>query len=47
MKLVNRERIDGTNVTIGLRVYYKDKRAKAGRRYSAEYRDLDGKQVCR
>ena len=61
MKLVNRERVDGTQITIGLRAYYinkaqrlkipNDKNKKAKFRtsgcYAAEYRDLDGKQVCR
>jgi len=61
MKLVNRERVDGTRITIGLRAYYtnksqrpktpndKDKKDKfrTSRSYAAEYRDLDGKQVCR
>jgi integrase len=61
MKLINRERIDGTQITIGIRAYYKDKKQrpdlqndkekkskyKASGCYAAEYRDLDGKQVCR
>ena len=61
MKLVNRERVDGTQVTIGVRAYYIDKvqrqkiqndkskedKYRASCCYAAEYRDLDGKQVCR
>ena len=37
MKLVNRERVDGTNITIGKRVYYRNKKANTARGYSAEY----------
>ena len=44
MKLANRERVDGTNITIGHRVYYKGSKAKISKRYAAEYRGLDGKQ---
>jgi len=47
MKLEERERIDGTSVTMGRRVYYSDGKRKVSRRYAAEYRDLDGVQVCR
>jgi len=47
MKLEERERIDGTSVTIGRRVYYSDGKRKVSRRYAAEYRDLDGVQICR
>jgi len=47
MKLANRERVDGTRVTIGRRVYYVDGKAKISPRYTAEYRDLDGRQVSR
>jgi len=47
MKLTDRERVDGTNVTIGHRVYYQSKDPKTSKCYAAEYRDLDGKQVCR
>lgn len=46
MKLADRERVDGTQVTIGRRVAYVKGQQKPGRRYSAEYRDADGKQVC-
>ncbi len=46
MKLMNRERVDGTPVTIGHRVRYRDGSRKASKRYSAEYRDETGKQVC-
>ncbi len=45
MKLIERERVDGTQVTIGQRVTYVGGVQKAGRRYAAEYRDADGKQV--
>jgi len=47
MKLEERERIDDTTVTIGRRVYYSDGKRKISRCYAAEYRDLDGKQICR
>jgi site-specific recombinase XerD len=47
MKLIDRERVDGTQVTIGHRVYYSNGKCKVSRRYAAEYRDLDGVQVCR
>jgi len=47
MKLENRERVDGTRVTIGRRVYYRNKKQKTSVCYAAEYRDIDGKQVCR
>ncbi len=46
MKLMNRERVDGTPVTIGQRVCYRNGRKQASKRYSAEYRDATGKQVC-
>ena len=46
MKMLNRERVDGTDITIGQRVYYKDGKEQASRKYSAEFRDLDGKQRC-
>ena len=46
MKLQDRERVDGTQVTIGHRVYYQAAQQQISRRYAAEYRDLDGKQVC-
>ncbi len=47
MKLEDRERVDGTSVTIGRRVYYQDSQREISRCYAAEYRDVDGKQVCR
>jgi integrase len=47
MKLEERERVDGTTVTIGRRVYYSDNNRKISCCYAAEYRDLDGKQICR
>jgi len=46
MKLVERERVDGTQVTIGRRVYYGGGTRRTSRRYAAEYRDLDRTQAC-
>ena len=46
MKLENRERIEGTEITIGKRVYYRHRQRHVSRRYAAEYRDDSGKQVC-
>ena len=46
MKLEDRERIEGTDITIGRRVYYKDGGAVISPRWAAEYRELTGKQVC-
>jgi len=45
--LNDREKVEGTQITIGRRVYYKNKIGNTSRRYAAEYRDLDGKQICR
>ncbi len=47
MKLVNRERIDGTQITLGKRVYYKDGKKVTAKSFSAEYTDHEGKQQCR
>jgi integrase len=47
MKLVNRERVDGTQITIGKRIYYKSGKKIVARKYSAEYTDHNGKQLCR
>jgi len=47
MKLVDRERVDGTQVTIGRRVYYRNREPEVSHRYAAEYCDLDGAQLCR
>jgi len=47
MKLMDRERVDGTEVTIGRRVYYRNRQPETSSRYAAEYRDVDGRQVCR
>jgi len=47
MKLKDRERVDGTRVTIGHRVYRYRGRPKVSRLYAAEYRNVDGAQVCR
>ena len=44
MKLMDRERVDGTTVTIGRRVYYKNAKKTVSTKYSAEFRDLNGKQ---
>ena len=44
MKLVNRERVDGTEITIGHRIYPSQDEKKTCRTYSAEYRNSDGKQ---
>lgn len=44
MKLTNRERVDGTDITIGHRVYRTKGTKKVCKTYTAEYRDLDGKQ---
>jgi integrase len=46
MKLEERERIEGTDITIGRRVYYKDGAPVLSPRWAAEYRDGTGKQVC-
>ena len=45
MKLIDRERVDGTQVTIGRRVHYENGGQRTGRRYAAEYRNADGEQV--
>ncbi len=47
MKLVNRERIDGTQITIGKRVYYKDGKKNTAKSFSAEYTNYEGKQQCK
>jgi hypothetical protein len=47
MKLEDRERVGGTSVTIGRRVYYRNNKRQTSKCYAAEYRDLDGKQMCR
>lgn len=47
MKLMNRERVDGTQITIGKRVYYKDGKGIVATKFSAEYTDHNGKQLCR
>ncbi len=46
MKLEERERIEGTAITIGRRVYYDGGVARLSPRWAAEYRDATGKQVC-
>jgi integrase len=45
MKLEERERIEGTDITIGRRVYYAGGKAIVSPRWAAEYRDPTGKQV--
>lgn len=45
MKLFERERVDGTRVTIGRRAHYDHGRHRISRRYTAEYRNADGEQV--
>jgi site-specific recombinase XerD len=45
MRMADRERIEGTAITIGRRVAYVDGRAVESDRYAAEYRDSSGKQV--
>ncbi len=44
MKMAHRERIEGTQVTIGRRVYVRGGRERVSRCYTAEYRDPHGKQ---
>ena len=46
MKLQDRERIEGTAITIGRRVYYKAGAAVLSPRWAAEYREGTGRQVC-
>ena len=46
MKLEERERIEGTDITIGRRVYYKDGEPAPSPCWAAEYRDGTGKQIC-
>jgi site-specific recombinase XerD len=46
MKLEERERIEGTDITIGRRVYYKAGEPAVSPCWAAEYRDGTGKQVC-
>jgi len=45
VKLADRERVDGTRVVIGHRVYYRDGQKTVSDLYSAEYRDIDGGQA--
>src|SRR5262245_59551399 len=42
----DRERVDGTQITIGRRVLTHGGAEKASRKYVAEYRDATGKQMC-
>lgn len=45
MRLIDRERIEGTRITIGKRVYMRDGQTHVCETYSAEYRDDSGRQV--
>lgn len=47
MKLVNRERVDGTQITLGKRVYYRDGKKVTAKSFSVEYTDHEGKQQCK
>ena len=47
MKLMDRERVDGTQITVGKRVYYKSGKKIIAAMFSAEYTDHNGKQLCR
>jgi len=47
MKLVERERVTGTRITLGRRVYYRHGRQTVSRWYAVEYRDANGVQHCR
>ncbi len=47
MKLENRERVDGTEITIGRRIYRSNGKKILSRKYHAEYRDANGIQQCR
>jgi hypothetical protein len=44
MKLADRERAEGTRVTIGHRIFHSNGKERISRRYSAEYRNADGQQ---
>ena len=46
MKMQDRERVEGTKITIGRRVYRRKDRDATSKHFSAEYRDETGKQVC-
>ena len=46
MKLTDRERVEGTEITIGRRVYYSGGQQVVSKRFAAEYRDDSGKQCC-
>jgi site-specific recombinase XerD len=45
VKLEDRERVDGTRVVIGHRVYYQGGKRTVADLYSAEYLDIDGRQA--
>jgi site-specific recombinase XerD len=45
VKLIDRARIEGTEITIGRRVQYRDGVAAPSPKYAAEYRDATGRQV--
>ena len=46
MKLADRERVDGTCVTIGHRIFHHNGKERTSRRYVAEYRGIDRRQAC-
>ena len=46
MKLLDRERVEGMNITIGRRVHYRQKGPKVSAVCAAEYRDDLEKQRC-
>jgi hypothetical protein len=46
MKLIDREKVDGTEITIGRRVYSRDGQQIESDVFAAEYRNEDGEQVC-
>lgn len=46
MKLTQRERVDGTQITIGRRVLRRAGREKVSRKFVAQYRDQSGRQCC-
>ena len=44
MLLIERETVDGTRIAIGRRQYLQNGKKKVSKKYSAEYRDIHGKQ---
>ena len=45
MKMMDRERVEGTQVTIGRRVNYRQGKATPSKKFAAEYTDHSGDQV--